>query len=986
MRRLSLFLLTLALTLAACSGARDATEVVTPPEPPILVEDAAPEATPTLDPAVLAEPVALDPDVRTGTLANGLTYYVRRNAEPQDRAELRLVVNAGSVLEDEDQRGLAHFLEHMAFNGTEAFPETELVSYLEGIGMRFGPDLNAYTSFDETVYLLQVPTDSADLLETGFEVLREWAGAVALTPEEVDKERGVVLEEWRLGRGAQGRISDQQLPVLFGGSRYAERLPIGEPEVIENAPTATVRRFYEDWYRPDLMAVVAVGDFDPDAVEAKIRSEFSALESPTDAPERPTFDLPPHDDTRFAIATDPEATTTSVAVIYKAEPRTTETVGDAREGLVTGLYLQMLNARLREITQRPGAPFLQGGAFEFGFVRAADVFGLSALVPEGGVPEALDALLTEAARVRRHGFTPGELERAKADLLRSAERAFNERDKTPSRAYASAYVDHFLEAEPAPSEERRYELAQLLLPTISVAEVNARAERVTGEGNRVIFVSAPEKEDAPAPEEDALRGVIAAVDAKTIEPYVDTVSDEALVAAPPAPMPITGESRYPNDTGLIEWTLANGARVVVKPTDFKNDEVLFAAFSPGGASLVEDARFRAAEFAGSAVDAGGVGAFSATDLEKKLAGQVVSVSPYVSGTGEGLQGSASPENLETLLQLTHLLFTAPRADADAFAAFKERVAAFIENRGSSPQAVFSDTLAVTLAQGHPRARPLATEDLDRLALDDALAVYRERFADADDFTFAFVGAVDPEALAPLVERYLATLPADTASAEETRDLGIRPPEGVVEKTVRRGIEPQARVQLVFSGDLRHDPDRFDPADGDAFAREQALARRERFLMESVAEALSIRLREELREDRGGVYGVGVRASPDRTAGTYTFTVGFGADPERVDELKAAVFDVIERFQAEGPDADLIATVKEKGRRGEETALRTNGYWLRAIAGAYRHGEAPSDYLYEDDLREGLTAEALRQAAERYLDPARTVRAVLLPETGDNSDG
>ena len=979
MNRRLLVLLVCALGLAACSSSERATQPAAPPAPPVI----------TLDPAFLAEPLGLDADVRTGTLPNGLTYYVRRNTEPQDRAELRLAVNAGSVLEDEEQRGLAHFVEHMAFNGTERFAEQELVNYLEGIGMRFGPDLNAYTSFDETVYLLQVPTDSVGILDTGLEILKEWASAITFEDEEIDKERGVVLEEWRLGRGAQARINDQQLPILLGGSRYAERLPIGDPDVLRNAPYETLRRFYETWYRPDLMAVVAVGDFDPDAVEQTIRATFGGLTNPAGEAPRPTFDVPGHEETRFAIATDPELSTTSASVYYKEPADRSGDVAGFRRRLLDRLYNRMLNSRLYELTQRPDAPYLGAFTGKFGFARPSELYVMQAVVTDGGVPEGLEALLTEAARVERYGFTSSELERTKADVLREYEVAFNERTTTESSAFAGEYVDLFLEGEPAPGIAREYALAQTIVPTITPADLDALADEVVGEENRVILVSAPEKEGVPVPTEAEIRAVFAAVEAKTIEPYSDAVSAEPLVAAPPAPGAIESVSHYEDGTGVTDYVLANGARVVLKPTDFKNDEVLFSAFSPGGTSLAADSTFRSAQQASTVVSLGGVGAFSAVDLDKKLAGQAVRVQPYVDEREEGLVGSASPEDLETLFQLVHLYFTAPREDADAFDAFKQRIAGVLQNRSARPEAAFSDTLQVTLAQYHPRRAPFTLETLPELDLDEALTFYRDRFRDASDFTFVFVGAFDPAAVEPLVRQYLATLPA-TGREEAPRDLGVRSPEGVVEKTVRRGIEPKARVQLVFSGtlDARIDTlayadsvqinDAWVPVADSIYAARHAAARGERYLLGALADALSIRLRETLREDLGGVYGVGVNASVDRMLGTYTISIGFGSDPARVDELTAAVFEEIDRFRQEGP-ADALQKVKEADRRAQELARRENDAWLGALSAAYRYGEAPAAYLDQSDLIEDLSYGALRGAAQFYLHDDRYVQVVLLPE-------
>lgn len=912
---------------------------------------------------LLSQPLPLDSGVRTGQLDNGLTYFIQRNTEPQDRAELRLVVNAGSILEDEDQLGMAHLVEHMAFNGTDRFPELELVNYLEGIGMRFGPDLNAYTSFDETVYMLQVPTDDQELLETGLIVLREWAGSVTMHDQDIDDERGVVLEEWRLGRGAGARMRDVQFPVLFGGSQYAERLPIGKPEIIEHTPTDAIRRYYNDWYRPDLMAVVVVGNIDVDEIEQFIHETFADLNNPDNPRERTNYRVPTHDDTRFAIATDPEQTINVIQVLRKLDAQPTITVADFRENLIDDLYVNMLNARLAEITQRPGAPILGGSALIQQFVRPIQVAGIAAAVPEGGLASALQALMVEIERVRIHGFTQGELDRAMADTRRRYQQAYDERNSTPSRVYASRFVNHYLNGDAVAGIEREYALLQGLLPTITLADVDTRAEVAAGESNRVVMISAPERAGVAAPDEAELRTILEAVSSLEIEPYVDEEIAEALISGLPAPGTIVSESRYADDE-ITEWTLSNGARVVIRPTDFRSDEVLFAAFGGGGLSLVTDEEYHTASQATAAVQRGGLGEFSAVNLDRALAGTAASVQPYISGTEQGLRGRASPSDIETLFELVYLNFTSPRHDADAFEAHKEQQAQFLANRANSPMMVFMDTLSAISSQYHLRSRSITVEELNAVNLDDALRIYRQRFADAGSFTFVFVGNVTPEQLAPYVEQYIASLPS-TGSNESAVDLGIRPPDGVVERNVYKGLEEQARVQIIFSGDLNH-------ADGDE-------GRWERFVLRTLGSAMSIRLREELREERGGVYGVGVGFSPSRLSGTYSASISFGADPNRVDELVDAIFEQIQIFQSEGPPQDVLDRVLETVRRGQETDLRTNNYWLNNLLAAYRYDEDPADYLRQDDLWGRMTVNVLRDAAVRYFNEGRYIRVVLLPE-------
>lgn len=910
-----------------------------------------------------SDPLPFDPAVRQGTLENGLRYYVRANTEPEGRAELRLAVDAGSVLEDEDQRGLAHFLEHMAFNGTERFDEPELVRYLESVGTRFGPDLNAYTSFDETVYMLQVPTDSAVVFETGLDVLREWAGRISLEEEAIERERGVVLEEWRIGQGAQERISRQQLPVLFGDSRYAERLPIGLPEVIENAPVEAFQRFYRDWYRPDLMAVVVVGDVDADRVEAMIRERFQDLEMPADAPEREVYAVPSHSDTQFAIATDPEAPQTVVQVVFKRPPSRTRTVADARADLAEDLFFSVLRARLDEISREPDAPFAIAFGGSGSGNRSFDQAYLIALAKDGQIAEAARVLTTEAERLRRFGVTEGEFERQKAEFLRALQSAVAESENQPSRGLAQAYVQSFLRGEPVVSPEARLALAEQFLPTVTIDELNAVADELVATENRVVLVSAPEREGLAVPTEAELTAVFESVAAAEIEPYEDATVEGPLVPTPPQAGTVVSETTD-DELGTTTWALSNGATVVLKPTDFKADEVLLQATSPGGTSLVEAEDLDVVGGAAGFVGQSGVGAFDAVALGKKLSGQLVQVSPQIGGETEGFAGRAAPGDLETLFQLVHLYATAPREDPAAFAAALGQTRAFLSNQVVSPRVAFGDTLTATLANGDPRSRTLSEylAGLDRADLGRALAFYRDRFADFSDFTFVMVGAFEPEAVRPLVETYLASLPS-TGREEEARSFDVAPPEGVVEKTVRAGVEPQAQVALVFHGEIDADDNE------------------DRVFFRAMADVLSKSLREELREDLGGVYGVGVRPIIDRDEDRYQLRVTFGADPERVEELVAAVFEQVEVLKAGEAAPEHLAAFQEQQRRARETNLQENAYWLGVLTESARRDEPAAEALAEADLAAGVSMESVRDMARQTLDPEQYVRVTLLPVEG-----
>jgi zinc protease len=901
----------------------------------------------------------IDSDVRLGKLPNGLRYYIRANHRPEHRAELRLVVNAGSVLEADDQRGLAHFVEHMAFNGTTHFKKQELVHYIESIGMRFGADLNAGTSFDETVYQLQVPTDSAQIVRKAFQILEDWAHGVTFDTTEIRKERGVVLEEWRLGRGASQRMMDQQLPVLFRGSRYAVRLPIGTADCIRKCPPAAIRRFYADWYRPDLMAVVAVGDFDPKVVEALIRERFATLPRRTVERPRLSATIPPRSAAEVSIASDPEATSTSVSVFLVRPAGKRGTVGTWRDELLDELAAGILNQRLDELTQKANPPFIGAGAGRSPLVRTEDAFSFGAAVGDSGVRRGLEAVLTELERAGRHGFTEAEVDRARRDYLRAIEQAYAEREKSESEAFASQYVTHFLTGAAIPGIGYDFLRAQMVLPKVALTELNAVAKAWLGAGAPVILVSTPQKNRAAIPAPAELLGLFAAVKRADIPAYTETVSAEALVPGTLAPAAITAERRD-SALGTVEWTLANGVHVVLKPTDFKADELLMNAFSPGGFSLASDSLLGSAQFAAQLVGLSGLGSFSAVDLQKKLAGKAVGVSPYIGSYDQGLSGRTSPKDAEALFQLTYLNFTAPRLDTAAVGAFLSNVRAALANRSASPQAAFQDTLVVTLAQHHRWARPVSAALVDEIHPEAALAFYKDRFADAAGFTFFLIGTFNLDSIRPLVQRYLGNLPVK-GSPDRAADPGIKPPPGVVERTVVKGIEPKSQTALVFTGP------------GKATQGERAA-------LNALGDILEIRLREELREELGGTYSVGVNAGLTKIPREeYRVVITFGSAPTRADSLVRAVFAQIDTLQASGPKAEDLSKVKETAVRSRETDLRQNGWWLQLLVGARREGGDPAARLALDAELARLTPEVLRTAAATYLDRSRFVRVTLLPE-------
>ena len=900
-----------------------------------------------------------DTAITVGTLPNGVRYYIRVNSRPEKRAELRLVVNAGSVLEDPDQRGLAHMVEHMAFNGTQHFAKQDIVNYIESIGMQFGADLNAYTSFDETVYMLQVPTDTGTALAKGIQILEDWAHLVTFDTMEINKERGVVIEEWRLGLGADARMRDQYFPVLFKDSRYGDRLPIGDKATLESFRPETLKRFYRDWYRPELMAVIAVGDFDKKQVERMIVERFSGIPASKGGRERTEFPVPDHGETLVSIATDPEATSTSVEVYQKLAPREPGTRAAYRAGLIDFLYASMVNSRLNELTQQADPPFIGAGGGRGSLIRTKDVFSIGAAVAETGVERGLDVILTEAERASRHGFTATEFEREKARLLRFYETAYAERAKSESASYADEYVRNFLEHESIPGIAYEYQLVKELLPGITEQEVEAVARGWATEGNRVIVVQAPRKPDLKLPARERLLAIFAEARKKDVTAFVDKVATGPLVAKLPTAGTIAAETKVP-ELGVTIWKLSNGARVLLKPTDFKDDEIVFSASSPGGHSLASDAAHTSATFASLLVTLSGAGNLSAVELDKTLAGKAIDVRPYISELREGLSGSGSPKDITTMFELTHLYFTAPRRDSAAYQSYRSRLNSIIANRDASPETPFWDTLQVTMAQQHKRSRPMTPALVNEVSLDSALAFYRQRFADAGDFTFALVGSFSIDSVKPLVLRYLASLPAN-GRVEKPLDVGMRPPKGVLNKVVRKGTEPKSRTQIVFTGPIEY-------------------TRAERHALASLIDVLDIRLREVLREDLGGTYGVAISQSSAREPyPNYSVHISFGAAPERLDSLANAVFAVIDQIKRDGPAATDLAKIKETQRRSFEKGSRENSFWAGQLIARSENAEDLKNILTYPALVDGLTADMIRAAANKYLRKDNYVRVSLFPE-------
>ncbi len=916
-----------------------------------------PAPAPAAGPADDDPPLPLDARLTTGKLANGLTYYILPHTKPEKRANIWLAVNAGSVLEDDDQRGLAHFVEHMGFNGTKRFPKQALIDFIEKSGVRFGADLNAYTSFDETVYMLQVPTDEPELMTKGLSVLRDWADGVAFDADEVEKERGVVLEEWRLGRGAAMRLFDKEAPVLFHGSKYAERMTIGKADTIKGAPRDVLKRFYQDWYRPDLMAVIAVGDFAAADVEKQITSEFSSMAAAKKAARlRPAVPVPPHEATLVSIETDPEQTTTRIVVTSKLPHRSNKSAADYRRFIAEQLWNTMMSERLDEIKRQPNAPFLSGFASASGMVRTADALRQVATVKEDGVEIGLAALYEELLRVERHGFKSTELERARKKVLRGFQQSVKERDKRDARGFSSEIVRHFLREEAMPGPEAELALTEKYLPTYTLEELNAIGKSL-GAGSRVISVQGPTKMVKPTA--DAVLALAKKVEAKDIKPYEDAAPGEPLMAKMPAPGPVSTTKTIP-EIGVTEWKLKNGVRIVVKPTTFSNDEVKMSAFSPGGHSLVPDADYDSARFASTIVGQSGIGPLDPVQLAKSLAGKVATVWAQIRELEEGFTGSASPADLETMLQMVHLYFTAPRRDENAFSSWLTRETERVKNSRLSPEWTFMDELEQFSTQNHLRRRMPTVQTMQKVNLDKALSIYQDRFADAGDFTFLFVGNIDLEQLKALSETYLGSLPTKDRK-EKWKDPRVSYPKGVQSKTIMKGTEPKSSVSLTFHGPEKWTRD----AEND---------------IKMLQEVLSMRLREILREDMGGVYGVRVSgAISRRPKQEFALSVSFGCSPDNIEKLQKAVFEEAKSIQDKGIGDDYIAKVKELRRRVHETNLKENTFWLRELERAYVYGDDPKLIPDIKEMTNKVTSDRVKAAANKYLTSKQYVLGILKPE-------
>ncbi len=906
------------------------------------------------------DPVPPDPAIRIGKLANGFTYYIKKNVKPEQRMELRLAVNAGSICETNAQQGLAHFCEHMCFNGTKNFPSNKMIDMLEEMGVKFGADVNAQTGFDQTVYMLEIPTDKMEWIDRGFQVVEDWAHQVDFDGKEIDKERGVITEEWRLGLGADDRMMQKFLPVLFKGSRYAERLPIGKIDIIKSFPYDTLREFYKEWYRPDLMALVVVGDIDPDLVEGKIKEHFSKILEPSNPEKRIEYPVPENSEPLISIVTDKEATGFDAEILFKHPKSESVTYADYRNYLMRTLYTGMLNNRLQELVRKPDAPFLYAGSGYGPFIgRTIDVYSLSTGAKENQIEKSMLTILTENERARRYGFTQSELEREKKDLYTLYETSAKEADKTPSATYADEFVRNYLTQESIPGYQKEFDMVKDFLPGITLDELNKMGQSFTTENDMLVLITAQEKAGVEVPDEQKVREILASVKNVKIEPYVDKVSDAPLLPEQPVPSPVIKKEEN-SEFGYTEVTFGNGVHMVLKPTDFKNDEILFSAYSPGGISLYPDNDVLSATLAPSIVTQSGLGNYNYTDLQKKLSGITARVTPYISDLREGLNGNCTPKDLETMLQLNYLFFTGIRKDENAFKSYLSRMRNMIKPLRANPQYIFSDTLTKVISMNSPRVISIPTEaQLDNVNLDRVLGIFRDRFADASDFTYFMVGNFKIADVLPLLEKYIGGLPS-TRRKESWRDVAPGFPKGLVKVDVPKNSEPQSLVAMVWKGDFKW-------------------KERYRTGFRMLMDILSIKCRESMREDQGGVYGVNITGSTVKfPEPKYSITTFWGCNPDSINILTSTVLNEMDKIRKEGPTETDLNKVKETLIRNRETGSKENSFWISELQNHLLEGDRLLNLDEYKNYINSFTGKEIKGVADRYLNTKSYVEVELTP--------
>ncbi|MEO6837403.1 MAG: insulinase family protein [Ginsengibacter sp.] len=911
----------------------------------------------------LNDTLPVDPHVKIGRLSNGLTYYIRENKKPAQKIELRLVVNAGSILEDDNQRGIAHLCEHVAFNGTTHFKKNEIVSFLQSIGVGFGNDLNAQTSFNHTIYILPIPTDKPSNIEKGFQILEDWAHNVTYKKEDIADQRRIVLEESRLGKGAQDRINKKILPELFAGSLYADRLPIGLDSIVKNTPDDVVRKFYKDWYRPDLMAVIVVGDIDPAKAEDLIKKYFSDIKNPVNERPRINADVPPYQKSVAEIATDKEATSYSFQVNYSSEKiNPTTTLTEYKNDLVKDIFSTLLNERLRELTQKENPPFIYAGAGFGSDARGYESFNAYIATGNSDSLNGLKAFQEEMERVKKYGFTQAELDRTKSNMLASMERAFNEKDKTESANYVNEYVENFLSQEPIPGIQNEDKYYKELLPQITIEDINTIGEKLSQNSNEFIALTGPDpKSGTVMPTDAEILAVNAEVAKMDIKPYEEKAVSTELLTKIPVAGKITGIKKNAV-LGTTDFTLSNGVTVTLKHTDFKNDQILMSAVRPGGKDNYGVNDKYNAEYMIPVISSMGVGNFSPVDLKKALTGKTVNVRPTFGSSSEGMSGSSSVKDLESMMQLIYLYGTSPRVDTSLFRSFIQKNKAQLAFLSANPQVGFIDTLYKEMYHNSPLA-PIAVpkvEYFDNLNLDRIMQIYKERFEDLNGMHFTFVGSINEEELKPLLEKYIASLPA-TSKKFKYVDNKLRPVTGKVDLNYYKGKEPKALILVVYSGQV-------------AFSDALDLK------AQAVSEILNIRIIENLREKIQGIYGGGTQVQLEKIPySNYSFFLQLPCGPEKADTLLIAANSEIQGLIKNGPSKENLDKVKKQWHEQHKVNIKENGTWLSQLQSFYFPGDNPDYFINYDKYVDALTQKDVQDAAKLLLSTKNVITGILRPE-------
>ncbi len=913
-------------------------------------------------PSGINEPLPVDSRILKGRFDNGLTYYVRPNHKPEKKVELRLVVNAGSVLETDAQQGLAHFMEHMNFNGTKNFQKNDLVSYLQSIGVQFGADLNAYTSFDETVFILPVPTDKPGNLDKGFQILEDWAHNALLTDKDIDEERAVVLEESRMGKGADQRMLDEYLPQLMSGSIYARRLPIGKDEILKHFKYGQIRSFYKEWYRPDLMAVVVVGDIDTATAMKYLREHFATLKNGNDT-KRLIPDVPGRTKPGAMVVTDKEATRYELSIIFPVMKKTAETTeGDYRETIIEQLATDILNQRLSDLARSSNPPYLFAATGLDSWARGYESFSAFALFGDEGPQKALNALTAELLKAKQYGFTETELNIAKKNALAGIEKIYNERNNTDSRNYAAEYIRNFLEREPIPGIENEYGYYKEYVPGIKVGELNSMVKKWMKSSNTFTLITAPESGRSKLPDSTALLAMTEKGFAQTVTaPENDKIAAE-LLEKKPVPGKVVSKNE---EEGLdaTTYTLSNGVKVTIKKTNFKNDEIQLSGVKKGGENDYDLSDLYNARYATAVVNAMGTGNFTPAELEKVLAGKAVSAGVSMDNVEDNVVATSTVKDVETMFQLLYLRLTEPRRDEGLFNAYKDRQKTAVKFAASNPQAAFIDTVIKVLYNNNPM-RPATIpqpEDFDAINLDRAMQIYKDEFSRADGYHFFIVGNVDENTILPLIETYIGSLPS-TGKTPVVHDNGVRPVKGEHLLKIYKGSEPKSLILGFHTGEIDYSED--------LELRANALT-----------EVLNIKVIEELREKLGGIYSGGyycnVRKEPYQR---FAIILQLPCGPENVDKLLTAATGEIKALQEKGPDSEDLDKVKSQWHEQHREDIETNSYWRGALEAILFDHKSKANVLEYDKWIDKLKPADVQLAARKLLGVENDFTAILYPET------